>query len=110
MNIQIWQLDATNGEAAILCIPEEKFAAFCSPVLYYWLQEFHFDGLRMDAVGNLIYWQGDSKPRGESGSSEVFADHESGAEGTVTGCYAVCRGFHTLPGSDEGCLGRRTWI
>lgn len=24
----------------------------------YWLTEFHFDGLRMDAVRNLIYWQG----------------------------------------------------
>ena len=32
MNIQTWQLAATNGEAAILCIPEEKFAVFCSPL------------------------------------------------------------------------------
>ena len=25
----------------------------------YWLTEFHFDGLRMDAVSRLIYWQAD---------------------------------------------------
>lgn len=25
----------------------------------YWLKEFHFDGLRVDAVRNLLYWQGD---------------------------------------------------
>lgn len=25
----------------------------------YWLKEFHFDGLRMDAISNIIYWQGD---------------------------------------------------
>ena len=29
------------------------------------MNEFHFDGLRMDAVGNLIYWQGDAS-RGEN--------------------------------------------
>lgn len=30
----------------------------------YWLKEYHFDGLRMDAVSRLLYWQGDEK-RGE---------------------------------------------
>ncbi len=25
----------------------------------FWLTEFHFDGLRFDAVSNLIYWQGE---------------------------------------------------
>lgn len=29
----------------------------------YWLKEFHFDGLRIDALSNLIYWQG-NKDRG----------------------------------------------
>lgn len=27
----------------------------------YWLKEYHFDGIRMDAVSRLIYWQGDEK-------------------------------------------------
>ena len=31
----------------------------------YWLEEFHFDGLRVDAVSNLIYWQGNAA-RGEN--------------------------------------------
>ncbi len=26
----------------------------------YWLSEYHFDGLRIDAISNIIYWQGDS--------------------------------------------------
>ncbi len=26
----------------------------------YWLSEYHFDGIRMDAISNAIYWQGDS--------------------------------------------------
>ena len=31
----------------------------------YWLKEYHFDGLRVDALSNLIYWQGNSG-RGEN--------------------------------------------
>ncbi|SFU44578.1 1,4-alpha-glucan branching enzyme [Clostridium sp. DSM 8431] len=27
---------------------------------FFWLKEYHVDGLRMDAVSNIIYWQGDS--------------------------------------------------
>lgn len=25
----------------------------------YWIGEFHFDGIRMDAISRMIYWQGD---------------------------------------------------
>lgn len=31
----------------------------------YWLKEYHFDGLRIDALSNIIYWQG-NKDRGEN--------------------------------------------
>ncbi len=27
----------------------------------YWLKEFHFDGIRMDAISRAIYWLGDEK-------------------------------------------------
>jgi 1,4-alpha-glucan branching enzyme len=33
--------------------------SFLQSAAWYWLKEFHFDGLRMDAVSNLLYWQGD---------------------------------------------------
>ncbi len=26
----------------------------------FWMEKFHFDGIRMDAISNAIYWQGDS--------------------------------------------------
>ena len=31
----------------------------------YWLTEYHFDGIRIDALSNVIYWQGNSN-RGEN--------------------------------------------
>ena len=65
MNIQTWQLAATNGEAAIFMHSRGEVCSFLQSSAYYWMNEFHFDGLRMDAVGNLIYWQGDAS-RGEN--------------------------------------------
>lgn len=44
---------------------------FVQSAANYWLKEFHFDGLRMDAVSRLIYWQGD-EGRGENGLSIDF--------------------------------------
>lgn len=37
----------------------------------YWLSKFHFDGLRMDAISRMIYWQGDEK-RGVNGNAVDF--------------------------------------
>ena len=39
--------------------------SFLQSSAYFWLKDFHFDGLRMDAVSNLIYWQG-NPARGEN--------------------------------------------
>lgn len=44
---------------------------FVQSAANYWLKEFHFDGLRMDAVSRLIYWQGDER-RGQNGQSVEF--------------------------------------
>lgn len=39
--------------------------SFLQSAANYWLSEYHFDGLRMDAVSRLIYWQG-QESRGEN--------------------------------------------
>ena len=46
-------------------------ACFLQSAAHYWLKEYHFDGLRMDAVSRLIYWQGDER-RGVNGSTLSF--------------------------------------
>ena len=48
-----------------------EICSFLQSSAYYWLKEFHFDGLRMDAIGNLIYWQG-NEGRGENKEAIQF--------------------------------------
>ena len=45
--------------------------SFLQSAAHYWLKEYHVDGLRMDAVNNLIYWQGDAA-RGENAGAQQF--------------------------------------
>lgn len=33
--------------------------SFLQSCASYWMEEYHVDGLRMDAISNMIYWQGD---------------------------------------------------
>ncbi len=48
-----------------------EVACFLQSAANYWLKEYHFDGLRMDAVSRLIYWQGNEE-RGENGVAINF--------------------------------------
>ena len=48
-----------------------EIRAFLQSCADYWLRCFHFDGLRMDAVSRLIYWQGDPA-RGVNGTTLEF--------------------------------------
>ena len=47
----------------------------------YWLTEFHFDGLRMDAVSRLIYWQGRPGARRQRRHAGIPQRDERGAQG-----------------------------
>jgi len=45
--------------------------SFLQSCAYYWLKEFHFDGIRMDAISRIIYWQGE-EARGVNGNGVEF--------------------------------------
>ena len=45
--------------------------SFLQSAANFWLKEYHFDGLRMDAISRIIYWQGDEK-RGVNGNAVDF--------------------------------------
>ncbi len=48
-----------------------EVSSFLISSAYYWIKEFHFDGLRMDAVSNLIYFGGDQN-KGENREGMEF--------------------------------------
>lgn len=48
-----------------------EVCSFLQSSANYWLTEFHFDGLRMDAISNALYWQGDPA-RGVNGCTVNF--------------------------------------
>ena len=48
--------------------------SFLQSSAYYWLKEYHFDGLRIDALSNIIYWQG-NQARGENKDAVRFIRH-----------------------------------
>ena len=48
--------------------------SFLQSCAEYWLKEYHFDGLRMDAISNMIYWQGQPQ-RGVNGNAVSFLQY-----------------------------------
>lgn len=48
--------------------------SFLQSAANYWLKEFHFDGLRMDAISRAIYWQGNPN-RGVNQGAVEFLQH-----------------------------------
>lgn len=50
---------------------------FMQSAAHFWLEEYHFDGLRMDAISRMIYWQGDEK-RGINPNSLNFLKQMNG--------------------------------
>ena len=49
----------------------EEVRSFLMSAANFWLEEFHFDGLRMDAISNAIYWKG-NKDRGVNEGACIF--------------------------------------
>lgn len=49
----------------------KETTSFLISAANYWIEEFHFDGLRMDAVSNLVYCEGD-RNRGENQAGLQF--------------------------------------
>ncbi|WP_230267292.1 1,4-alpha-glucan branching protein GlgB [Allobaculum fili] len=50
---------------------KETVRSFLMSAANYWLKEYHFDGLRMDAISNAIFWKG-NKMMGENKGATDF--------------------------------------
>ena len=54
------------------CHSKPAAASFLLSAANFWIDKFHADGLRMDAISNMIYWSGDSKRGVNGGAVEVL--------------------------------------
>ena len=83
--------------------------SFLQSAANYWLTEFHFDGLRMDAISNMIYWQG-NPARGENRGAVVFLQNmNQGLKKRHPSCLLIAEDSTARPditkAAGEGGLG-----
>ncbi len=74
-----------------------------------WLGTYHFDGLRMDAISRIIYWQGDER-RGVNGNAVSFIrTMNEGLHRLNPGCLLAAEDSTNYPGvtrpGSQGGLG-----
>lgn len=55
----------------------------------FWLDKFHVDGLRMDAISNAIYWQGNSSRGVNSGAIDFLRKLNSGLKSRFKGIMLI---------------------
>lgn len=75
----------------------------------FWLGAYHFDGLRLDAVSRIVYWQGDER-RGVNGmGADFLRELCDGLHARHPGCMLIAEDSSGFPGvtrpTAEGGLG-----
>lgn len=72
--------------------------SFLQSAANFWLKEYHFDGLRMDAISRIIYWQGDER-RGVNGNAVDFIKHmNQGLKAENPGCILIAEDSTSFAG------------
>ncbi|MBE5961425.1 MAG: 1,4-alpha-glucan branching protein GlgB, partial [Lachnospiraceae bacterium] len=83
--------------------------SFLQSCAHYWLKEFHFDGLRIDAISNLLYWQGNPERGVNDMAVKFLKGMNSGVKERVKGALLMAEDSTTYPGVTkpvwEGGLG-----
>lgn len=83
--------------------------SFLQSAANYWLSEFHFDGLRMDAVSRAIYWQGDPARGVNGGAVDFLRNMDRGLKQRHPTAILAAEDSTSFPGVtapvDQGGLG-----
>ena len=75
----------------------------------YWLKEYHFDGIRMDAISRIIYWQGDERRGVNSQAVDFVKTMNDGLKKINHGCMTIAEDSTSFKGitgdTQKGGLG-----
>lgn len=63
----------------------------------YWLKEYHFDGLRMDAISRIIYWQGDENRGVNHNAVDFIKGMNWGLRDLNPGCILIAEDSTNYP-------------
>ena len=83
--------------------------SFLNSAAQFWLEEYHFDGLRVDAVRNLIYWNGEPARGENQGGLQFLREMNRGLKERCPHALLVAEDSSAYPGvtrpAEEGGLG-----
>ena len=83
--------------------------SFLKSAANYWLSEYHFDGVRIDALSNMIYWQGREERGVNNGAVTFIRELNSGLKGLHPTAILAAEDSTSYPGVTkavpEGGLG-----
>ncbi len=83
--------------------------SFLNSAARFWLEEYHFDGLRVDAVRNLIYWNGEPARGENQGGLQFLRAMNRGLKERCPRALLVAEDSSAYPGvtrpAEEGGLG-----
>ena len=75
----------------------------------FWLEEYHFDGLRMDAISRIIFWQGDEHRGVNSNAVDFVKNMNRQLKKNNPGCMLIAEDSTSYRGitasSEKGGLG-----
>ena len=83
--------------------------SFLNSAAHFWLKEYHFDGLRVDAVRNLIYWNGEPARGENQGGLQFLRAMNRGLKERCPHALLIAEDSSAYPGvtrpAEEGGLG-----
>ena len=86
-----------------------EVACFMQSAANYWLEEYHFDGLRMDAISRVIYWMGNELRGVNETAVEFLKKMNSGLHKLHPTAMLIAEDSTSYPGctkpAEEGGLG-----
>lgn len=83
--------------------------SFLQSAAHYWLDRYHFDGLRFDAISRILYWQGDERRGGNGNGVEFLRTMNQGLQARHPGCILAAEDSTNFEGvtrpAEQGGLG-----
>ena len=87
----------TEWDSCYFDLGREEVRSFLMSSVHYWAHYFHIDGIRFDAVSNLIYWKGNKERGVNDGAIEFMKRMNSHMNGLFPGVMLIAEDSSDYP-------------